>query len=65
MITAGWFKELVERNIESHREKLRAEGREEALAILDEDTRKEAERKLGLNRYSEDQKRGTPLGNTH
>ncbi len=53
LITAGWLKELVDRNIESHREKLRDEGRDEGrdevLAVLDEDARKEAERKLRLN----------------
>ena len=49
MITAGWFKELVDRNIESHRKKLRDEGRAEVLAVLDEDARKEAERKLRRN----------------
>ena len=53
MITAGWFKEVVDRNIESHREKLRDEGREEVLAVLDEDARKEAERKLRRNGDSE------------
>ena len=53
MFTSMWLKNLVDRDIESHREKLRDEGREEVLAVLDEDTRKEAECKLGLNRYSE------------
>ena len=49
MVTAGWFKELVDRNIESHREKLRDEGREEVLKVLGKDAREEAERKLRRN----------------
>ena len=49
LITAGWFKELVDRNIESHREKLRDEGREEVLKVLGKDVREEAERKLRRN----------------
>ncbi|MCY4653528.1 MAG: hypothetical protein OXC95_10235 [Dehalococcoidia bacterium] len=53
LITAGWFKELVDRNIESHREKLRDEGRDEVLAVLDEDMRKEAERRLRRNGSSD------------
>ena len=57
LITAGWFKELVDRNIESHREKLRdegraegrVEGREEVLKVLGKEAREEAERNLGRN----------------
>ena len=49
LITAGWFKELVDRNIESHREKLRDEGREEVLKILGKEAREDAERKLRRN----------------
>ena len=62
MITSIWLKNLVDRNIASHQEKLRDEGRAEGtaegiakvLAVLDEDARKEAERKLRLNGRSED-----------
>ena len=65
LITAGWFKELVDRNIESHREKLRDEGRDEGrvegvsegvekvLSVLDEEARKDVERKLNLNGNSD------------
>ena len=57
LITAGSFKELVDRNIESHREKLRDEGRvegvEKVLSVLDEEARKDAERKLNLNGNSD------------
>ena len=49
MITSIWLKNLVDRNIASHQEKLRAEGIAKVLAVLDEDARKEAERKLRLN----------------
>ena len=53
LITAGWFKELVDRNIESHREKLREEGREEVLKVLGKEAREEAERNLGRNGSSD------------
>ncbi len=61
MITAGWFKNLVDRNIAAYEDKIRAkvrnealaeglaEGRAEVLGVLDEDTRKEAECKLRRN----------------
>ena len=54
LVTAGWFKELVDRNIESHREKLRDEGREEVLKVLGKDAREEAERKLRRNGEPQD-----------
>ena len=53
LITAGWFKELVDRNIESHREKLRDEGREEVLKVLGKEAREEAERKIRRNGSSD------------
>ncbi len=53
VITAGWFKNLVDRNIAAYEEKIRAEGRSEVLGVLDEDVRKDAERKLGRNGDSE------------
>ena len=64
MITAGWYQRLVDRNIAAHDAKVRARfrarfmevfdeaqaaGRDEVLALLDEETRKEAERKLRSN----------------
>ena len=61
MITTQWLENLVNRNISNYEEKILARGREEArdeflaegraevLAVLDEDTRKDAERKLERN----------------
>ncbi len=49
VITAGWFKNLVDRNIASYEEKILDRGRAEVLDALDEDTRKEVERKLRRN----------------
>ena len=49
LITSIWLKELVDRNIESHREKLRDEGREEVLKVLGKEAREDAERKLRRN----------------
>lgn len=53
VITAGWFKNLVDRNIAAYEEKIldrgRAEGRNQVLENLDEDARKEVERKLRRN----------------
>ena len=45
MITAEWLKGKIEKR----EERIRNEGREEVLAILDEEARKDAERKLNLN----------------
>ncbi len=57
MITAGWLQRRIERREERIRNEGRAEGgaemQEKILGMLDENTRKEIERKLGLNRYSE------------
>ncbi len=57
VITAGWFKNLVDRNIAAYEEKIRASARAEILAdvfrVLDEDTRKEVERELRRNGDSE------------
>ena len=57
MITTQWLENLVERNKATYDEKIRAEGRTEVLAevlaLLDEDTRKDVERKLRRNGDSE------------
>ena len=57
MITTQWLENLVERNKATYDEKIRAEGRTEGLAevlaLLDEDTRKDVERKLRRNGDSE------------
>ncbi len=57
LITAEWLKSRIEKREErirneSHaegRDEGRAEGRKEVLAVLDEDVRMDAERKLRLN----------------
>ena len=53
LLTSGWLKNLIDRNISQYEERVRAEGRSEAreeiLATLDEDTRKEVEQKLHRN----------------
>ncbi len=49
LITAGWLKNRIEKREERIRNEGRDEGREEVLAILDDDARKEAERKLRRN----------------
>ena len=57
MLTTRWLENLVERNKATYDEKIRAEGRTEVLAevlaLLDEDTRKDVERKLRRNGDSE------------
>ena len=67
MITTRWLENLVNRNISNYEEKILArgrdaardeflaEGRAEVLAVLDEDTRKDVERKLEPNGDSETQ----------
>ena len=63
MITTRWLENLVNRNISNYEEKIRAEGRAQAreegrtevLAVLDEDTRKDVERKLEPNGDSDTQ----------
>ena len=45
LVTAEWLKGKIEKR----EERIRNEGREEVLAVLDEDARKDAERKLRLN----------------
>ena len=46
MITTKWLENLVERNIAQYDEKIRAQTRDQILSLLDEDTRKDIERKL-------------------
>ena len=53
MITTRWLENLVNRNISNYDQKIRARGRAEVLALLDEDTRKDVERKLEPNGDSE------------
>ena len=51
MITTRWLENLVNRNISNY-EEIRAEGLEmltQVLDLLDEDTRKDVERKLQPN----------------
>ena len=63
MITTRWLENLVNRNISNYDQKIRdaardeflAEGRAEVLAVLDEDTRKDVERKLEPNGDSDTQ----------
>ena len=59
MLTSGWLKNLIDRNISQYEERVRSEGRaearEEILATLDEVTRKEVEQKLHRNSDSEPQ----------
>ena len=45
LITAEWLKGKIEKR----EQRIRNEGREEVLAVLDEEARKDAERKLNLN----------------
>ncbi len=57
MLTSGWLKNLIDRNISQYEERVRseghAEGRAEVLAVLDDDTRKDAEQRLRRNGNSE------------
>ena len=65
MLTSGWLKNLIDRNISQYEARVRAEGRAEGLsegrsegraevlAVLDEDTRKDVEQKLRRNGDSE------------
>ena len=59
MLTTQWLENLVNRNIANYEEKIlargRAEARAELLDLLDEDTRKDAERKLRPNGDSDTQ----------
>ena len=67
MITTRWLENLVNRNISNYDQKIRdaardeflaegrTEGRTEVLAVLDEDTRKDVERKLEPNGDSDTQ----------
>ena len=57
LLTSGWLKNLIDRNISQYEARVRAEGRaegrDEFLAVLDEDTRKDVEQKLRRNGDSE------------
>ena len=53
LITAGWLQRRIERREAKRLDEARAEGREEVLAVLDEEARKDAERKLNLNGNSD------------
>ena len=61
MLTSGWLKNVIDRNIANYEARVRAEGRHEGrnegraevLAVLDEDTRKAAEQELRRNGDSE------------
>ena len=57
MLTSGWLKNIIDRNIANYEARVRAEGRyegrAEVLAVLDEDTRKAAEQELRRNGDSE------------
>ena len=55
LLTSGWLKNLIDRNISNYEKRVRAEGRAEVLHVLDEDTRKDAEQKLRRNGDSETQ----------
>ena len=55
MITTRWLENLVNRNISNYDQKIRARARAEVLALLDEDTRKDVERKLEPNGDSDTQ----------
>ena len=59
LLTSGWLKNLIDRNIANYEERVRSEGRaearEEILATLDEDTRKEVEQKLQRNGHTQTQ----------
>ena len=64
MITTQWLENLVKRNIASYEERVRAEGRAEGrdqgrdqiLSLLDENTRKDIERKLRDNHHPENRR---------
>ena len=54
MITTQWLENLVKRNISNYEERVRAaegldQGRDQVLVLLDQDTRKDIERKLQNN----------------
>ena len=65
MLTSGWLKNIIDRNIANYEKRVRAEGRAEGLsegrsegraevlAVLDEDIRKDAEQELWRNGDSE------------
>ena len=61
MLTSGWLKNVIDRNIANYEARVRAEGRHEGrnegraevLAVLDDDTRKAAEQELRRNGDSE------------
>ena len=55
LLTSGWLKNLIDRNISNYEKRVRAEGRAEVLRVLDEDTRKDAEQKLHRNGDSQTQ----------
>ena len=56
LLTSGWLKNLIDRNISNYEKRVRAEGpAAEVLRVLDEDTRKDAEQKLRRNGDSETQ----------
>ena len=55
MLTSGWLKNIIDRNIANYENRVRAEGRAEVLRVLDEDTRKDAEQKLHRNGDSQTQ----------
>ena len=61
MITTQWLENLVKRNISNYEEKIRAEGlvdqgRDQILSLLDENTRKDIERKLHDNHHPENRR---------
>ena len=68
MITTQWLENLVKRNISNYEERVRAEGRDQGhaegrdqgrdqiLSLLDEDTRKDIERKLRDNHHPENRR---------
>ena len=55
MVLARSLEEKLERTRERHRAEGRTEGRTEGRALLDEDTRKDVERKLRRNGDSKTQ----------
>ena len=55
LLTSGWLKNIIDRNIANYERRVRAEERAEILAVLDEDTRKDVEQKLRRNGDSESQ----------
>ena len=64
MITTQWLENLVKRNISDYEERVRAEGldqghaegRDQILSLLDENTRKDIERKLRDNHHPENRR---------